>query len=220
MARSAAASTRASRWRRRKDRRPEEITAAALECFVERGFAASRLDDIAARAGVTKGTLYLYFESKEDLFKAVVRQALVVRIQEFEQLVASATGTATAQIEAFIMAWPAIIATRRVSAIPKLIIAEAGNFPDLVRYYFDEVIARSRRLVVGIIRRGVERGEFRPVDPGLAFFSLVAPLLVAVLWKNIFEPVAGGTLDPGELCRSHLSILLRGLLPQTTAGDA
>lgn len=211
MARQTTASTRATRWRRRKDRRPEEITAAALECFAERGFAACRLDDIAARAGVTKGTLYLYFESKEDLFKAVVRQALVPRIAEFERLVANATGSSARQIEAFVMAWPAIIATRQLSAIPKLIIAEAGNFPDLARYYFDEVIARARRLVVGIIQRGIERGEFRSGDPGQAFFSVIAPFLVALLWKAIFEPVAGGTLDVEALCRSHLSIVLRGL---------
>lgn len=217
MARSTAASTRASRWRRRKDHRPEEITAAALECFVERGFAACRLDDIAARAGVTKGTLYLYFASKEDLFKAVVRQALVPRIAEFERVVANAGAASAQQIEAFVMAWPIIIATRRLSAIPKLIIAEAGNFPDLARYYFDEVIARARRLVIGIIQRGIERGEFRPVDPGQAFFSLVAPLVVTVLWKNIFEPAAGGVLDVEALCRSHLSIILRGLAPSAGA---
>jgi AcrR family transcriptional regulator len=203
-----------ARWRRRKDSRPEEITLAALDCFAERGFAACRLDDIAARAGITKGTLYLYFDSKEELFKAVVRQALLPRIEEFERLVAGAGGTSAGQLEAFIMSWPSIIATRRISAIPRLIIAEAGNFPDLARYYFDEIIARARRLVVGMLRRGIERGEFRAVDPDLTFFSLIAPLLVAVLWKSIFEPVVGGALDVQALCRSHLSIILRGLAPE------
>lgn len=204
---------RGTRWRRRKEDRPGEIGAAALKCFAERGFAACRLDDIAKRAGVTKGTLYLYFPSKEELFKEMVRQAIVPRIKEFEQLVADSNEPAPRQLERFVMAWPSMIATPDLGAIPKLIIAEAGNFPDLARFYFDEVISRARRLIIGVLRRGVERGEFRPVDPKVAFFSIVAPLLIAVLWQQTFALYDKGKLDAEALCRSHVSILLRGLEP-------
>jgi len=199
-----------ARWRRRKDARPSEIAAEALECFAERGFAACSLDDIAARAGVSKGTLYLYFRNKEELFKAVVRQALLPRIALFEEK-AAATDPAPRQLERFISAWPALIAAPHLGAIPKLMIAEAGNFPELARFYLEEVIGRARSLIIGIIRRGIERGELRRVDPEAAFFSVVAPLLIAVLWKQTFERQDKQALDVEALCRTHLAILLRGL---------
>jgi AcrR family transcriptional regulator len=129
------------RWRRRKEERPAEIVAAALESFAERGFAATRLDDIAARAGVTRGTLYLYFSSKEDLFKAVVRQS-----------------------------------------------------------------------IVPVIARGVERGEFRPLDMDHVFYCVVGPVLLTMLWKHSFEPYDGKRLDAEALCRAHLDLLLHGML--------
>lgn len=199
-----------ARWRRRKDDRPAEIANAALECFAERGFAACSLDMIAARAGVTKGTVYLYFSSKEELFKAVVRQALVTRIAAFEES-AGSDQSATAQLEALIAAWPELIAAPHLGMIPKLMIAEAGNFPELVRFYLDEVIGRARRLVVGILRRGIARGEFRRVDANAAFFSVIAPLLIAVLWRQSFERFDERPLDVAALCRTHAALLVGGL---------
>jgi AcrR family transcriptional regulator len=200
----------AARWRRRKEARPGEIAQAALECFAERGFAGSSLDQIAARAGVTKGTLYLYFPNKEALFKEVVRQALVPRIAAFEQNVVP-SAPAARQLEDLIAAWPDIIAAPNLGLIPKLMIAEAGNFPDLAEFYLREVIGRARRVVVGILRRGMRRGEFRRIDPEAAFFSIIAPLLIALLWKQSFESHDKKPLDIKALCRTHLAILLRGL---------
>src|ERR1700733_11152700 len=124
-----------ARWRRRKEARPGEIEAAALVCFAERGFAACSLDEIAARAGVTKGTLYLYFRSKEDLFKAVVRGALVTRIVALTEAL-SPSESAREQLERLLAAWPTLFAIPHLIAVPKLIIAEAGNFPELTRFYF------------------------------------------------------------------------------------
>jgi AcrR family transcriptional regulator len=198
------------RWRRRKEARPSEIGQAALECFAERGFAASSLDDIAARAGVTKGTLYLYFPNKEALFKAVVRQALVPRIAAFEAGIA-ASHSAARQLENLIAAWPEIVAAPNLGVIPKLMIAEAGNFPDLAQFYMREVIGRARRLVIGILRRGMTRGEFRRLNLNATFFSVIAPLLLAVLWRHSFERHDERPLDVAALCRTHVSILLGGL---------
>jgi AcrR family transcriptional regulator len=206
--------TSVTRWRRRKDARPPEILEAALECFGERGFAACRLDDIARRAGVTKGTIYLYFTNKEELFKAVIRQALVLRLAAGEQLVASLDLPAPVQLERLLLTLADIILSPTIGAIPKLIIAEAGNFPDIARFYFDEVISRGRRLITGILRRGIERGEFRELDVDATFFSVVAPFLVALLWKRLFEAHDDATLDPVALCRNHLQLLLRGMTPR------
>lgn len=202
-----------ARWRRRKDARPAEIVEAALACFGERGFAATRLDEIAARAGVTKGTLYLYFEGKEDLFKAVVRETLIPNLERFEAL-AAATRSPVAMLQQLILMWPSVIAERPIGAIPKLVIAEAGNFPDLARFYLDEVVSRGLRLVTGILRRGVETGEMRAdLDIDHAAFCVIGPLLLAMLWKHSLEPHdPRGPMDRQALARVHADLLLRGLL--------
>src|SRR5580700_10894247 len=122
-----------TRWRRRKDARPGEIVAASLACFAERGFAATRLEDVARRAGVTKGTLYLYFPNKEELFEAVVRQALVPNIERGEALLDEAGEPAALLLERLMRSW-AELALSPAGAIPKIIISEAGNFPELARF--------------------------------------------------------------------------------------
>src|SRR4051794_35863816 len=125
------------KWARRKEARPAEILDAALACFAERGFAATRLDDVAKRAGVTKGTLYLYFPNKEELFKEVVRQAIIANIARGEALVAESSAPAPVLLEQVLRQWALAIPTP-ASAIPKLVIAESGNFPDITRFYVDE----------------------------------------------------------------------------------
>jgi len=199
------------RWRRRKEARPAEIIAAALESFAERGFAATRLDDIAARAGVTRGTLYLYFPSKEELFKAVVRQSIVPIIARGEAMVANSQEPSAELLRKLLLSIPMAVAGSPVSAIPKLVLSEARNFPDLARFYLREVVRRGRRLLKAIIERGIARGEFRAVDKDYVFFSVMSPLLVAMLWKHSLEPYDGKRLDVQALCRAHLDLLLSGL---------
>ena len=200
------------RWRRRKDARPSEIIAAALASFAERGFAATRLDDIAARAGVTRGTLYLYFSSKEELFKAVVRQFLLPIFARREEMLAAATEPTPDLLAKFILSFPVALAGSQVSAIPKLVLSEAGNFPDLARFYVDEVLRRGRRLIRGLLRRGIERGEFRNVDVDQVFYCVVAPLLVTMLWRHSLAPYDKDGPDLPALCRAHVDLLLHGLL--------
>jgi len=199
------------RWRRRKEARPAEIIAAALESFAERGFAATRLEDIAARAGVTRGTLYLYFPSKEELFKAVVRQSIVPIIARGEAMVANSHEPSAELLRKLLLSIPMAVAGSPVSAIPKLVLSEARNFPDLARFYLREVVRRGRRLLKAIIERGIARGEFRAVDRDHVFFSVMSPLLLAMLWKHSLEPYDGKRLDVQALCRAHLDVLLNGL---------
>jgi AcrR family transcriptional regulator len=199
------------RWRRRKDARPAEILSAALACFAERGFAATRLDDVALRAGVTKGTVYLYFQNKEELFKAVVRQALLPNIERVEALIGEATAPAPLLLERLIASFSEVISSP-VSAIPKLVLAEAGNFPDLARFYLDEVVHRGTALVRRVLRTGIERGEFREVDLDSTVMCVIAPMIFAALWRHSLGRHEPAALDPRALGAAHLSLLLDGLV--------
>lgn len=198
------------RWRRRKEARPAEILRAALDCFAERGFAATRLDEVARRAGITKGTLYLYFASKEELFKAVVRDAIVASIARGEARVGDAAEPAPRLLELVLREWTAQIDTP-AGAIPKLVIAEAGNFPDLARFYLDEVVHRGRSLIRRVLRAGIVRGEFRPVDVESAIDCVIAPMILAMLWRHSFAEHERRARDVGALFRVHLELLSQGL---------
>lgn len=202
------------RWRRRKEARPGEIIAAALASFAERGFAATRLDDIAARAGVTRGTLYLYFPNKQELFKAVVRETIVPILASAETMAAEAEGPTAALLTRLILFFPDAVFGGPASAIPKLVISEAANFPDVAKFYLEEVILRGRRLVRSIIRRGIARGEFRAVDEEHAFYCVMAPMLLAALWQHSFRRYDETAMDPHALARVHVDLLLNGLVAE------
>jgi len=206
-----AEAVRGPRWRRRKDARPAEIITAALASFAERGFAATRLDDIAVRAGVTRGTLYLYFPSKEELFKAVVRETIVPILARGEAIAAGATGSTAELLARLILSFPDAVIGTPISALPKLILAEAQNFPDLAQFYLDEVVQRGKRLLKGLIQRGIDSGEFRAVDVDQVFFCTIAPIIVAALWQHSFQPYDPAGLDARKLCQAHVDLLLNGL---------
>jgi AcrR family transcriptional regulator len=199
-----------SRWQRRKEARPAEILAAALACFTERGFAATRLEDVAAKAGVTKGTIYLYYPSKEELFKAVVQGELIPNIERLEAAM-SEMESATEMLERLITHFFQHIIPSPVSVIPKLVLAEAGNFPELARFYRETAVSRALRLVASILRRGIDAGEFREVDVEHVVFSIIGPLLVTVLWKHSLGQHDAEPLDTEAICRAHLDLILHGL---------
>src|SRR5438105_5214638 len=155
------ATTTTGRWKRRSEARPAEIVAAALALFVERGFATTRMEEIAARAGVTKGTVYLYFKSKEELFRAALEQSLVPTVELGEQLLESHTGSAHDLVRLLLTTWWSVIGREPTSGIPKLMVSEAGNFPALARDFVEKVHKRGRRLCAAALRKGVESGEFR-----------------------------------------------------------
>jgi AcrR family transcriptional regulator len=199
------------RWTRRKHARPEEITAAALESFVERGYAATRLEDVATRAGISKGTLYLYFANKEELFKAVVREALVARLVEFQSQIGKFQGSSTELLRLVFKNWWERIGSTPISGIPKLILSEARNFPEIARFYVDEVVRPGRETLAAVIQRGIERGEFRAVDVDATAHLLAAPMLMISLWRNALEPCCDEKIDPHTLLEAHVEMLSRGL---------
>lgn len=203
------------RWTRRKEARPAELMSAALDLFVERGFAATRLEDVAARAGVSKGTLYLYFSSKEDLFKAVVRGGIVPAIERAEKRFEDHRGSAGELIRDLLKGWWFSVGNTRLGGIPKLMIAESGNFPELAQFYYDEVISRGHRLVAAAVQSGIDRGEFLPVDVGYVMRLVIAPLWLLTVWRFSFDQCDSHKLDPVTYLDTHVDLILRGLGVET-----
>jgi AcrR family transcriptional regulator len=201
------------RWERRKEARPAELLGAALDLFVEKGYAGARLDDVAARAGVSKGTLYLYFENKEELFKAVVRENIVRNITEAQQAVESHEGTSSELLAYLMREWWRRIGETPASGIPKLMIAESGNFPEITRFYIDEVIDPVHRLLASVIERGARRGEFRRVDVETYVRVLSAPMVMLLLWRHSFGPCGNQPIDPQAYLSTHIDNALRSLRP-------
>jgi AcrR family transcriptional regulator len=199
------------RWQRRKEARPDEIVEAALDLFVEKGFAATRLEDVAHRAGVSKGTMYLYFDSKESLFQAAVRRALVPTLEEGEALLASHQGPSGELLATLIRRWWERTGVSKGSGILKLMIAESANFPDITRIYHQEIVQRGRQLVAAALQRGIDRGEFRPVDVPRTVRLAMAPLLYAVIWKHSLIRCDSGETDWTTFIENHIELFLRGL---------
>ncbi len=175
------------KWRRLPEERPHQIIDAAIEVFGEHGLAGARLEDIAKRAGLSKGTIYLYFPNKEALFKEMVRETLVARLEEEERAVAAHPGSAKAQLSAYMRGYWAFLRTPQVVTIVRLIIGELQRFPELVGFYMNEVVTRKRDLVTGMIRRGVAAGEFRPVDPNVAARLLMSMFSAHCVWRGMHE---------------------------------
>ncbi len=201
------------RWERRKDARPQELLAAALDLFVERGYASTRLEDVARRAGVSKGTLYLYFTNKEELFKAVVRENIVPALGEAEDIISSFDGHSADLLRCVMHGWWERLGATKASGIIKLVMAEAGNFPDLAQFYQEEVINRSTTMIASMFRRARERAEFRPIDDAVMTQVLIAPMLMLITWKHTVGPCGEGKLDPLVFLDAFLDMALHGLLP-------
>lgn len=199
------------RWQRRKEARPSEIIHAALRLFIQRGFAATKLDDIARQAGVTKGTLYLYFSSKEELFKAAVRETVVPSIQLAEQVVADSTQTASELLRCLVEEWVRLIEESPANGLSKLVVAEAGNFPDLAHFYLDEVVYRVQRVFAEVLQRGIDAGEFRPVNIEFTIKEIISPIILQTIWNHAFGPYRRERLNMIDFTRFHLDLLLRGI---------
>jgi AcrR family transcriptional regulator len=168
------------RWRRLPEERPRQILDAALEVFGERGLAGARLDDIARRAGVSKGTIYLYFPNKEELFREVVRAVVVDRLR---QAAANAgTGDPVQELERYLRAHWDFVRSPAFQTIFKLVTGELHNFPDLAEFYGREVVMPANQLLAGMIRRGIQRGDFRQVDPVLAAGFMSSTAITHSTW--------------------------------------
>ncbi len=201
----------APRWRRRKEARPQELVAAALEIFAEKGFAGTRLSDVAKRAGVSKATVYLYFDSKEDLLHAAVRA--VEPILDFgDDLAASHEGDTRELLSVLVTRWLEEFEKRGVGGVPKLIIAEGSNFPDLARLYLDVVVERGRRIFTAVLQRGIERGEVRSdLDVEQAVHVFMAPVHYAQVHRHALADVDEKGPRLHDWLAAHIELFWRGI---------
>ena len=210
------------RWRRLPEERPQQIIDAALAIFGERGLASARLDDIAKRAGLSKGTIYLYFPNKEELFREVVRHTIVAQIERAErELAAATTQSATETLEQFVRGYWRFLRSPKFAALFRLIHAELSSFPDLVRFYASEVVERWRRLVTEILERGVESGEFRDIDPEVAARMLSPMLLMHAMWcshRELFKATANRSDE--QILEEVLGFYLHAIRPAPAAKKA
>jgi AcrR family transcriptional regulator len=202
------------KFRRRKEARPSEIVAAALEVFAERGFASARLDEIAARAGVSKGALYLYFETKEDLFRAVVTDRVAPNIEMVLTFARSFEGSFADLVRMLLPRAAAVVQASGAGRVLKMVVGESRNFPELARTWHDEVINKAITAISGLIESAQARGEIVAGEPRLHALSLASPLLAGVLWRETFEPIGAAPIDLEALARQHVETVLRGLLAQ------
>jgi AcrR family transcriptional regulator len=205
---------KAKRWTRRKHARAPEILEAALACFAEKGFAATRMADIAARAHISKGTIYLYFDSKEAVFKALARRSIGAQIAAVSEQVSASDAPAPDKLRFVIGTIGYFVRTSDRVVLPRVLLAEAGQFPELLEFWRREIVDRGLGLFSAIIARGVERGELREVDPGHAARLCIAPLLMTALWRSLFERTGAATYDHAGLVETHLATLIRGLEPE------
>lgn len=198
---------------RRKEARPGELLAAALSLFVEKGYAATRVEEVAKLAGVSKGTLFLYFPSKEELFKAVVRENISGRFSEWSDELQRYQGSSAELLRYCMTSWWERVGSTKASGIPKLMMSEGLNFPELARFYDTEVIRPGDDLIRRILQRGIAGGEFRNIDMKYAAYLVLAPMLFLCMAKHSpgqwSDPQA--ELDPHEYIAMQVNTLLNGL---------
>ncbi len=193
------------RYRRRKEDRPQEITAAAFDAFAENGFAATRVDEVAKRAGVSKGLLYLYFKTKEELFKAVVKSVVIRRVDQLIEAVETTELSSEAFIRGPLLAFLQQIPGSPVAIVIRLLISEGPRHPDLANYYYDNVVAKGLAAISGFIDRGVGRGEFRNSAITDLPHLVLAPVMLSIIWGIIFKEKQ---LDTDRLIETQTDMIL------------
>jgi TetR/AcrR family transcriptional regulator len=213
-----------ARRERRKDARPGELLEAALELFVQKGFAATKAEEVAKLAGVSKGTLFLYFASKEELFKAVVRENIIGRFLEWNAEFELFTGSTADMLRYCMRSWWERIGSTKASGITKLMMSEARNFPELAVFFEHEVVLPGNELIRRILQRGVDRGEFHVIDMKYGVYTVMAPLMFLAMWKHSLGTCVGAAeIDPDHYIAVQAETLLAGLsfrpLPLPSAGS-
>lgn len=203
------------RWKRRKAERPADIAAAALAVFAEKGFAGARIEEIARRAGLSKGAVYLYYPTKEDLFRAVVETAVAPNIELVERLVSIDMPFAD-RLRVLLPRFAEIVITVPLGAVAKMVIGESRNFPELAKVWYDNVVSRAVAILTRLIAEAQARGEVRAGDPRTHAFSIVGPMMLGVIWRETFTPVGGAPIDLPEIARQHVETVVAGLTPNSS----
>ncbi len=196
---------------RRAEARPRELLSAALEVFSVCGFAGARLEDVAARAGVSKGTVYLYYKNKEELFKAVVRESCGAPLAGARELIAASSASSAELLERLFRFWRTLSKNSPVSFLPKLIIAEAGNFPELRQIFAAEIDAPRQAMLEALLRRGIERGDLAPLPVAETARYLTAPMLLLALFENPHGGLCPPGFDGDAYFENSLRLMLAGL---------
>ncbi|HEX5386877.1 MAG TPA: TetR/AcrR family transcriptional regulator [Gemmatimonadales bacterium] len=209
----------APRWQRRPEARPEEILDAAQEIFGEYGFARAKLDDVAQRAGVSKGTVYLYFDSKEALFREMVRAKIVPMIEQGEALVEQHEGPYRDLLVTLVRTMFDRMQRGGLGRIARLVTSELTSFPELGRFYFDEVILRARRLLELVLDRGIASGEFRPVAHRFAARGLPLLLVQTSLSQCFYREFDPQALSDEAALEGIIELCLEGVLTRSPMGD-
>lgn len=206
-----ASERRIPKFRRRAEARPDEVLDAALELFIEQGFAQTRVEDIAKRAGLSKGAVYLYFPSKEKLLEELVRRAIVPIADSALDFIKDFEGDPRPVLAMVMRMLAGRFADPKIFAIPKLIFREVLGFPELAQMYRREVLDRVIPTIEAVIARGIDQGYFRQVDPHLTIRSIIGPLLLHVAMAEIFGITPEGGLNFDKMVENHLTILFDGL---------
>jgi TetR/AcrR family transcriptional regulator len=198
---------------RRKEARPAELLAAALHLFVEKGYAATKSEEVAKLAGVSKGTLFLYFSSKEELFKAVVRENISNRFTEISKLWDNYEGSSTDLLRMGLRVWWERIGSTKASGITKLMISEENNFPELAAFYHEEVARPIHTLLEKVLQLGIDKGEFRPMDVQQGIYLILAPMLYLVIRKHspITYALKNNPMDADAFIKAQIDNILYGL---------
>ncbi len=194
-----------------KDLRRQALLDAALDEFAERGFAAARMEDIARRADLSKGTLYLYFESKEDLFKALVDTKAAPRLDEIEALVTEMPSALEA-LATFAQLAPMLIQRSPVPRLAKIIIGESNQFPEIADFYRRNFIERGMGVIRSVLEQGVERGELEVEDPALTARLIMGPMVLSAVWHVLYGDKPDGRVDLEKLFALHARYLRRALV--------
>ena len=198
---------------RRPEARPAEILAAALDLFAEKGFSATRMEDVAARAGLSKAAIYLYFKDKMALLTALVNEMAGANISVARGIAEQHEGPVAPLLATILTFMARQLRDTRFPELLKVVISESRAHPDVGRLYLDSVIAQGLPLFEGLVRRGIAQGEFRSVEPALAVKAMIAPMLLAAIWKTVLEPLGAEVLDIEAFAAQHLEIYLKGLAP-------
>jgi AcrR family transcriptional regulator len=187
--------------------------AAALDLFAEKGYAATRMEDVAARAGLSKAAIYLYFKDKTSLLKALVQDMAGANLAAAASLAEKHNGPVGPLLRQALMFMAGKLATTRFPELMKIVISESRAHPEVGKFYLDDVIGKGLPLFENAIRRGIASGEFRALDPALAVKAMIGPMLLAAVWKTVFEPLGGDKLDIEAYAAQHIDVLLKGMAP-------
>ena len=199
--------------KRRPDARPAEILAAALDLFTERGFSATRLEDIASRAGLSKAAIYLYFKDKISLLQALVQATAGPNLALVAGMIAAHQGPVAPLLRQILSVMAGRMSETRLPDLIKLVISESRAHPEIGRFYLENVVGKALPMLQSLIERGIASGEFCAVDPRLTVKCLIGPMLLGALWKSVFQPIGAEPLDIEALARHHADFIVRALQP-------